>query len=292
MRHYKLRDIARRNRRPSGWRWFNGLATFMLACGTSLPADSISRSAGGLYPNRPASFTQSSEIDFSQAIPSQPDNVDRPISGASGWNMIYFGDNWTKTTDGGAPESSPGIWQGRWAAGAYGGGVLGQGSGHGIGNLFTYAADGTDRLYMSMEVYFDFDASQWHPISNKFVNLEGNNSLILMQLMEGGNWRHAEELGGASFWVDNDVVSGEAHIAGQVANPPVPNRRWTQIEVLVDLPNHVFKIWQDGVLTTNAAPNFASTKIKTVGIYAFRGGGGETLSTDLSYKYDHFFIAW
>jgi hypothetical protein len=240
----------------------------------------------GLYPNRPASFTKSSEIDFSQSPASLPDNVDRPIPGASGWNMIYFGSNWAKTSDG--------SWLGRWAPGSYGGGVIGSGSGHGIGNVFTYAANGTNRLYLSMRVYFDFDAANWHPISNKFVNLEGDRSLILMQLKEGGHWRHAEELAnGGSFFVDGGrSAPGEAHIAGQIDNRPVPNRQWTQIEVLIDIPNRVYKIWQDGVLTTNATPTFASSKITTVGVYAFRGGGGETLKTELAYKYDHFFIAW
>jgi hypothetical protein len=263
---------------------------------TSVTSNSISVSAGGgtgLYPNRPSNFTNSTEIDFSQTPPALPDNVDRPIAGTN-WNMIFFGDdaggsNWTNISDASAPQSAPGIWQGRWAAGSYGGGVIGAGSGHGIGNVFTYAASGTNRLYMSLRVYFDFDPSQWHPISNKFVNLEGDHSLILMQLMEGGNWRHAEELGASgfpSFWVD------PSNSAGQVTDPAVPNRQWTQIELLIDIPNHIYKIWQDGVLTTNATPTFASTRINTVGIYAFRGGGGETLSTTLYYKYDHFFVAW
>jgi hypothetical protein len=290
----RVRDVVRRDRRFASRRWFNGLATFMLACGTSLPSDSI-RSVGGLYPNRPVSFTQSSEIDFSQTpVTGGNDQVDNPISGTTGWNMIYFGNNWSRTTDANAPQSAPGIWQGRWAAGAHGGGVIGQGDGHGIGNVFTYAANGTNRLYMSMRVYFDFDASLWHPISNKFVNLEGDRSQILMQLRESNHWRHAEELAfsGPSFWVDGDNVPGENHIPGQLDNRAVPNRQWTQIEVLVDLPNHIFKIWQDGVLTTNATPRFASSEIKAIGIYAFRGGGGETLITDLYYKYDNFFIAW
>jgi hypothetical protein len=139
-------------------------------------------------------------------------------------------------------------------------------------------------------VYFDFDASQWHPISNKFVNLETDKGLILVQLNEGGNWRHAEELASPGFGVDNNGQPGS--IPGQVDNRPVPVRQWTQIEVLVDLPGHVFKVWQDGVLTTNATPTFGSTKITTFGINAFRGGGGETLTTDLYWKYDHFFIAW
>jgi hypothetical protein len=296
--------LTYRDRRFSAWRGFYVLATLMLACGTSVTSDDSiairvgsvgsdgagnAGNAGGPYPNRPASFTQSSEIDFSQSIPSAPDNVDRPISGAPGWNMIYFGSNWSKTADG--------AWQGRWAPGSYGGGVIGSGSGHGIGNVFTYAANGTNRLYMSMRVYMDFDAANWHPISNKFVNLEGDHSLILMQLKEGGHWRHAEELGFGggytSFFVDGGTDQpGEAHIPGQVDNRAVPNREWTQIEVLIDIPNRIYKIWQDGVLTTNAAPTFASTRINTVGVYAFRGGGGETLNTDLGYKYDHFLIAW
>jgi hypothetical protein len=286
-------------RRPSRWRWFYGCAALLLACETSATADPLpisnsKISVAGPYPNRPASFTKSSEIDFSQGVPSLPDNIDRPIAGTD-WNMIFFSHDWSSATDAGAPQSAPGIWQGHWAPGSYGGGILGQGSGHGIGNLFTYAASGTNRLYMSLRVYFDFDASKWHPISNKFVNLECDRSLILMQLMEGGEWRHAEELGagGSSFFVDDGRdAPGEDHIPGQVDNRPVPNRQWTQIEILIDIPNHVYKIWQDGVLTTNASPNFASTTIRTVGINAFRGGGGETISGDLYYKYDHFFIAW
>jgi hypothetical protein len=250
----------------------------------------------GLYPNRPASFAQSTEIDFSQTpvqSPPSDDQRDNPIPGAPDWNMIYFSNNWSETTDASAPQSAPGVWTGHWAPGAYGGGVLGQGGGHGIGNVFTYAANGATRLYVSLRVYFDFDASLWHPISNKFVNIECDHSLILMQLDEGGNWRHAEELGAAGYGdlaVDNSGLPGS--IPGRVDNRPVPTRQWTQIELLIDIPNHVYKIWQDGVLTTDAAPTFASTKITTFGINAFRGGGGETLQTDLYYKYDHFLIAW
>ena len=271
----------------------------------SVTSNSISITAGsggggggggtaGSYPNRPASFTQSTEIDFSQAIPSLPDNVDRPISGAPGWNMIYFGGNWNQMSDPTAPQSAPGVWRGHWAPGSYGGGVIGQGGGHGIGNVFSYTPAGASRLYMSLRVYFDFDPSQWHPISNKFVNIEGDHSQILVQLDEGGNWRHAEELGYTgynSFGVDFNRNSPTS-ISGQVDNRAVPNRQWTQIEVLIDFPNHIFKIWQDGVLTTNATPTFASTRINTFGINAFRGGGGETLTTDLYWRYDHFFLAW
>jgi hypothetical protein len=287
--------LTYRGRRPSEWPWFTGLVTFLLACRTIVATDSISISAGGSYLNRPVSFAQSSEIDFSQTpllAPPTDDGRDQAIAGTN-WNMIYYGSNWTKTSDASAPQSAPSIWSGHWAPGSYGGGVIGAGGGHGIGNVFTYAPNGATRIYMSMRLYFDFDASQWHPISNKFVNITGDNSQILVQLNEGGNWRHAEELAfaGNGFGVDNNRNSPTS-IAGQVDNRAVPNRQWTQLEVLIDLPNHVFKVWQDGVLTTNATPTFASTTINTVGINAFRGGGGETLTTDLYYKYDHFFIAW
>jgi hypothetical protein len=257
---------------------------------------------GGLYPNRPAAFTKSSEIDFTQALPPMPDDVNQPIAGTSWFTYgTYSGPvsapipNWTRTTDASAPQSAPGIWQGHFAPGSYGGGVIGQGGGHGIGDVVTPTPNIT-RLYMSTRVYFDFDPADWHPISNKFVIIEGNNgsNLILVQLRENGDWRHAEELGpSGSFYVDGGTdFPGEDHIPGQLDNRAVPTRQWVQIEILIDLPGHVFKVWQDGVLTTNATPTFASTFMNTVGVHAFRGGGGETITKDLYWRYDHFFIAW
>jgi hypothetical protein len=232
--------------------------------------------------NRPSSYTHLSELDFSQQVPGPPDNVDRPIPGAPvGWNMIYFGNSWT---------SSGGVFTGTLKAGSYGGGVVGQGSGYGIGNVFNNAINGTKHLYAAMRVYFDFDAAGWHPISNKFVNIETDNGLILVQLNEGGQWRHAEFLSATtgSFWVDPG--SGTA---GQVSNIPVPTRRWVTLEVLVDVATGVFRVWQDGVLTTDAKRPFTGvTKIYGIGWNAFWGGGGRTEPVDRSYKYDHFAIAW
>src|SRR5262249_6192239 len=209
---------------------------------------------------------------------------------------IYYGNNWSKQSDASAPQSAPAVWQGRFGAGSYGGGGIGQGGGHRVGDVVTYGPGNiflNNRprpLYVSMRVYFDFDASQWHPISNKFVNITGDHSQLLVQLKEGGPWRHAEELGfnGYPSWgIDNNGTP--TSIAGLVDNRPVPTRQWVQIEVLIDLPGHVLKVWQDGVLTTNATPNFSSTKITVFGVNAYRGGGGETLSSDIFYKYDHFF---
>jgi hypothetical protein len=257
------------------------------------PTPSASVSPDELYPHRPASFTHSNDLDFSQTPPGMPDDRDRPIEGTDWFQIFHFSGpvedpiaNWSQ---------SSGVWRGHWAPGAYGGGVIGQGGGHGIGNVFTYGpnyeflSNSPTRLYMSLRVYFDFDASQWHPISNKFVNIAGDHSQILMQLREGDNWRHAEELGAEgykSFWVD------DGDTAGQVDNPSVPTKKWVQLELLIDIPNHVYKIWQDGVLTTNATPTFSSTSMNTIGVNAFRGGGGETLTEDLYYMYDHFHIAW
>lgn len=244
----------------------------------------------GSYPNKPASLTRTSGLDFSQPIPSLPDNVDRPIPGApAGWNMIYFGTSWT---------SAGGQWTGRWDTGSFGGGVIGQGDGHGIGNVFAYPGSVT-RLYLSIRAYFDMTASQWHPISNKFVNIECNNSLILVQLRENnpGHWRHVEELGfvGGSWYIDPDPTqfANEPHLAGQIANPPVPVRQWTQIEVLVDLPAKTLKVWQDGILTTDGKNlPFKSTSCHTPGLNAFRGGGGETITAAFTWRYEDLLIAY
>jgi hypothetical protein len=263
-----------------------GTSYFVIATGLTTDAFEVSTLRSAVRPSisrHPASASRRSVRASSSSAPASPRSSApvRPSRRAT---------------------STGGVWSGRWAPGAYGGGVIGQGGGHGIGNVFTYGPNaawinvaGITRLYASLRVYFDFDSTQWHPISNKFVNIEGDHSLFLVQLNEGGNWRHAEELGSTgypSFGVDFNRSAGDVHLAGQIDNRPVPTRQWVQLEILIDLPNHVFKVWQDGVLTTNAAPTFASTKIRTFGINAFRGGGGETLTTDLSYKYDHFFLAW
>jgi hypothetical protein len=231
-------------------------------------------------PNRPAGWTNSTRLDFSQAVPSLPDDRDRPIPGApAGWNMIYFGTNW---------QSAGGQFIGTWSPGSYGGGVIGQGSGHGIGNVFTTTPTRVTRLYLRMRVYFDHAADQWHPISNKFVNIETDAGLLLVQLKEGSYWRHAEELvnGGRSWWIDRE------NSPGMVDNRPIPVRQWVRLEVLIDLPNRVFKVWQDGVLTTDARPTFSATRLNGVGWNAFRGGGGETLTSTLRYRYDDFLVAW
>lgn len=338
-----------------------------------------------LYPNRPPSWTNESELDFSQAVPAGSAGADRAIVGTD-WSIYENAGNsdfdtyWSKVADATAPQSPSDVWRGHWGPGSYGeahtipsspyqitvtyssqfgsdinvydltadqfltkvgsspasgqysvaagvytfaaaqtghnvvvaysfstvagvtNGATGLGGGHGVGNLFTYGPGAVflsvpiTRVYFSMRLRFDYpDATYWHSISNKFVNITGNHSQILVQLKEGSNWMHAEELGFGgpygNFGV-NDDGSGVGNIPGRVNNSAVPINQWVQIEVLIDLPNHVFQIWVDGVLRTNATPTFASTNIQVVGVNAFRGGGGETLDADLYWKYDHFFIAW
>jgi predicted nucleic acid-binding Zn-ribbon protein len=244
---------------------------------------------GGFTPNKPATWTNFTQLDFSQVAPGQT-SVDAPIVGAElGWNTIY-NSNFVKSSDPTAPQSPSSVWVGTWPAGSYGGGVIGQGGGHGIGNVFTTKPNGTNRIYASTRVYFDMDANQWHPISNKFINIETNNGLILVQLNEGGHWRHAEFLSATtgSFWVDPGNGT-----AGQVSNIAVPTRKWVHLEVLIDIPNRIFKVWQDGVLTTDAKVTFTGvSKIYGIGWNAFRGGGGETISKPFAWRYDHFYVAW
>lgn len=256
-----------------------------------------------LYPNRPAGWTNFSELDFSQTPPAGSIGVDLTIAGTD-WKCFENADNpdpfnsyWAQLSDASAPQTPPSTWVGTWRVGTYA-------TGHGIGNVFTYGpgnlflTNPISRVYMSMRVKFEFpDTSYWHPISNKFVNIFGDHSTILTQVREAANWRHAEELGNGdpyfSFFVDNGIdAPGEDHIPEQVLNSVIPINEWVQLEVVIDIPNHIFKVWQNGVLTTSAAPNFASTSMNTIGFYAFRGGGGETLGAVLKYHYDHFFIAW
>ena len=249
-----------------------------------------------LYPNRPEGWDEETELDFSQTpVSDSPDNVDRAIPGSDDWSMIGFlrgaTPAWTSESDATAPQSPPGTWVGHIPPGTYGSPE----SGHGIGNIFTSVMSGTSRVYISIRTMFDFSTNGWHSISNKMVNIEcNNNALILMQSRETPHWRHASELSGSgNIFVDDGEDQGtDIHIPGQVSNIAIPNQQWVHLEIVIDLANSVYKIWQDGVLTTDAEPDFVATSIFTVGILVFRGGGGETLGEDVYYRHDHFFCAW
>ncbi len=247
------------------------------------------------YPNKPAGYTTSTTYDFSTTPPGNAD-TDQPIPAASGWYNIY-NVGWTLTTDSGAsgakpsgsaPASPPSIWQGRWDPGSYGGGIIGQGSGHGIGNIFYYLPGGVNHIYISLRHAVDA-AYDWHPISNKFLNIEAGPTahLLLMQLNEGGNWCHCEQLGTSNFYID------PANTPGQVNNDAIPTGQWNHFEILIDLAAATWKVWLNGTLRTNASSvPFAVSQLSMVGFYAFRGGGGETLASTMYWYYDHIHLAW
>jgi hypothetical protein len=276
---------------------------------TSVDSSSFTVSAGGgaLWPleSTSAAWQGSADLDMSQSVPSPPDNVDRPIAGGNGWNMIYFGDSWLPgtTSSFGLPDKPAGfnnrVWRGRYTPGSYGGGVVGAGSGYGIGNFFLVLGHTVRRVHIGMLMYFDFpDASYWHPISNKGVNIEGSNALLLRQWKEGSHYNHCEQLhftsGALSFFIDNDSPSsdGEKHPAGQLNNNAVPLRQWVKSECEIDLMNGVFRSGQDGVLTTVSTPPFTPTTMQPPGINFFRGGGGETLSQNRDYYVGHIHVRY
>lgn len=236
--------------------------------------------AGGLYPNRPAAFTLDSEIDFSQTIPTGNDQIDNDIVGAPGWGFIRFGTNWTKVGD---------TWVGHWAAGVYP-------DSHGIGDLYaplSFGSSGT--MYISIRMRINGNANDFHGTSNKFVNIETDHGQILKQLKETTHYRHPEELavGGSNWYGDDDPTPGENHLGPQLDNRAVPVNQDFHIEVVIDIPNGLFKVWQDGVLTSSySSVPFVATELNQFGLYAFRGGGGETLAHDIDWIYQHIKLAW
>lgn len=253
---------------------------------------------GGYYPNKPSNYGLNgkiTEIDFSQLIPfTPPYNQDCPIPGLPSWAAIYQDtgadpSHWSLLSDPTATQSPPGVWKAQWTAGVYP-------STHGLGNIFTSPAFGTSgRVYASMVTKFDYvDQNDWHPISNKWVNIECNASQLLMQLKEGSYYRHVEELSftNGSWWGDDNPVPGENHLGAQVSNIVVPINAWNQIELLIDIPLGIIKVWQNNVLTSSYTPPFVSNEINTFGFNAFRGGGGETLLHNIAWNYDHFYLAW
>lgn len=241
----------------------------------------------GSYPNRPASYTKSSVLDFSQPAPGDPkqngQSVDAPIIGSDGWAM-YGNVGWK--------SNGNGTWTATFPAGAHG--TDNAGGGWGVGNFFRHMPERPTRLYAAIDITF---TGPLHKISNKWLNIECSNSLLLVQLREGNYVLHAEQLinGGASFWVDGNTQPNELHLPGRLLPEPtittgVPHK----IETLIDPAARTWKIWLDGVLTTNASNlPFSCSNMVTIGWNAFRGGGGETnLPTDVTWTVNEVLLAW
>lgn len=241
---------------------------------------------GATYPNQPAGLGHMTEIDMSQTPPTS--GADVAIENAPGWNAIYMNGGWTAQSDPSAPQSPPGIWRVTFPAGSHGA----PDSGWGVGNLYTTALGaGVTRLYVSLWIRFD-PMYVLHRISNKFLNLESYGASayenILVQINEGGNWFHFEELAnGGDFFADPQVNTAPTLGA------------WHQLEVDLDVTGGHARIWLDGQLRTDAMTDLIADRTTGFGVYAFRGGGGEcpacaapALPRDVFYDLDHVYLAW
>ena len=253
---------------------------------TSRDAPTSDGPGGAGYPNQPSGFTHTVEIDLSQTPPTS--GADVAIAGATGWNAIYMSGGWTAQTDPSAPQSPPGIWRVTFPEGSHGA----PDAGWGVGNLYTTALGaGVTHLYVSLWIRFD-PSYLLHGISNKFVNLEsyGANEYenILVQINEGGNWFHFEELANAGSYFADPIVNTAPSFGA-----------WHQLEIDLDIAGGRARIWLDGVLRTDGSTDFVAERTVGFGIYAFRGGGGEcascavpALARDVYYDLDHIYLAW
>lgn len=246
---------------------------------------------GGPYPNRPANFSNSRLIDFSQAVPSAGPSGDRPVAGID-WAVLYDGNpsNFTHLTDPAAPGSPPGVWQVRFPPGSYGGGVIGQGTGWGAGNVFTDSPISARPSALYVSVWHKVDPNyQWHPISNKFLYISPGQ--VLVQIKEGSKWLHAESLNMGQWLDPQGPLNGAVLI--KYKNDPVSKGVWHHYEFLIDIAAGTFKVWLDGDLKTSAINvRFSESYFNEVNMTAYRGGGGETLTQELFWYYDEVLVAW
>lgn len=236
---------------------------------TPPPADTTPTPGGTL---RPSGLAGTTTIDFSQTPPGQT-KVDAPIPGAPGWAMIE-NSGWTNAGDG--------TWLVTFPAGTWGSPTAGWSR----GSLFTSQTWRGSVVWLSTR--FQQTGVQ-HPISNKFLEWSCSGALLLVQLKEGSQWLHAEQLvnGGNSFWINPD------NTAGQVRNAAVTPGVWHTIEVLIDLSAKTWKVMLDGQLTTDARNlPFACSTLSGFATHAFRGGGGETLGTTSTWRFDTMTLGW
>lgn len=248
----------------------------------------LSAPSGGPYPHRPANFTNSREIDFSQVVPTYTDPQNsHAIVGATGWYTTYDtdgagGSNFSRLSDAAAPRSPSGVWQMHFQPGTYA-------SGHGSGNIWTDIPGSPTAVYIS--VWHKVDPNfVWHPISNKFLWLSPGQ--ILVQIEGSGKWLHGQNLN-ASQWLDPSPANLNGAVLLTYKNDPVTRGVWHHYEVVIDKAARTFKIWMDGDLKTSATNlTFAEGYFSQFNFTAHRGGGGETLTRDVYWYYDHVTVAW
>ncbi len=241
---------------------------------------------GGSYPNKPGGFTNTREIDFSEAVPSGIGS-DRAIAGGP-WAMIYDVDTGggqssaQKVSEGGAPMSPSDVWRMHFQPGTFG-------ASHGVGNIYTnLVSESVTALYTSL--HFKFSASYpWHPVSNKW--LWWTPGQFLLQSKEGGWWTHHGNLGGGE-WLDPDNI-GSASL--DTYNPvEITSGEYHQIETIIDRVGATWSTWLDDTLVIAASSltiDGGSTFEEFI-LEAYRGGGGETLGVDCYNYWDHLHLAW
>lgn len=239
--------------------------------------------ASGMYPNRPSHYTRVvADVNFSQNVPSGSGY--QTIVGAGGV-QVQQTSNWSKITDPTATGSASDVWKVYMSPGAFGGGIIGAGDGHGYGNLYWRDTDSIQEEYLSIRIKFPVGYN-WHPISNKF--LWWTPGQILVQLNEGGKWLSTEVLDPAG-----DLSVPDIHL-NPINNSPITTGVWHHIEVhIIRGLNGTLRVWMDGVLRSEST----NIRIPTVPSYRefyvtpFRGGGGETLAVGQEWLIDHIYRA-
>lgn len=246
----------------------------------------------GSFPNKPVNFTNTREINFSQAVPGGTIGSDRAIAGSDNWAMIYDANysgssSATKITDVTAPMSSD-VWRMQWKAGDFWPQPDG---GHGIGNIYTNIGSlNISHLYTS--VHFKFSANYpWHNISNKW--LWWTPDQLLLQSNEGGAWMRGAMLDnpGGGQWLSPGIENGAT--LHTYSNTAITDGVWHQIECLINRTTGTWRTWYDGTMILDASGvMFANSTFSEFLLEAFRGGGGETLPSDCENYWDHVHLAW
>lgn len=236
--------------------------------------------ATGDYPNKPANFTNTREIDFSQTPPTT--EADQPIagSGSPGWSMIYS-DGTLKQSDPTAPMSPNDVWRMHFQAGTYA-------ESWGSGNVYTNLT-GLNIAELYTSVHFQFSANYpWHNISNKF--LWWTPSQLLCQSNEGGRWLHATSQA-ASQWLSPGLENGA--VLNTYKNDEITSGVWHQVECVISRSAKTWKIWLDNDLKIDGSNlTIADPYFEEFLLEAYRGGGGETLAVDCYNYWDHIHLAW
>lgn len=235
--------------------------------------------------NKPASYINTSNLSFSQSVPTPNPGNSTAIVGASGWNTTYDwepgpGSNFSATTDTAAPGSPSSIWQLHWSPGTWG-------TSHSGGNIWRNISSIGSRLYWSQT--FKVDANyQWHPISNKWLLFAGIS--IIVQIKEYDRYFSVQNQGGSQNLHPGSENGATLHT---YVNRTITPGDWHQYEVLVDLAAGTWKQWLDGELILDASGVvYSQSSFVEWVLTGHRGGGGETLATDLYWYLDDFYLAW